>query len=225
MNPAPDIANPAAKPLFVCHSSRDRVTALEIVRELETTGIDCWIAPRDAMPGIPYGEQIVVAVEHASIVLLVFSESSDHSRAVLSEIELAANRNKMILPVRIADIPPSPGLEYYIRSIQWHDAFEPDRDAKIAQLVTRVTELLRDGDTEREPHARAPAAAILNAFPDAELLRTQTELTQYIGPIARILVARAAQKARTTVELYDLLAEEIDDPAERQRFRDGCNRH
>jgi hypothetical protein len=47
----------------------------------------------------------------------------------------------------------------------------------------------------------------------------QTELANYVGPIAKVLVARIARQARSAPELYDLLAQEIDDAADRERFR------
>ena len=53
----------------------------------------------------------------------------------------------------------------------------------------------------------------------AETLRkAETELAQYIGAMAKVIVKRAAAKARYESELYRLIAEEIKDPAERTIF-------
>ena len=53
----------------------------------------------------------------------------------------------------------------------------------------------------------------------AETLRqAETELAQYIGAMAKVIVKRAAAKARYESELYRLIAEEIKDPAERSIF-------
>ena len=48
--------------------------------------------------------------------------------------------------------------------------------------------------------------------------RVRTELAQYVGPMARILVNRGVKKARTLQQLYDILADEISNPEERRRF-------
>jgi serine/threonine-protein kinase len=47
------------------------------------------------------------------------------------------------------------------------------------------------------------------------------ELAQYVGPIARVLVKKAAKKCTTTREIYETVAHEIDSTADRQRFLSG----
>jgi serine/threonine protein kinase len=55
-------------------------------------------------------------------------------------------------------------------------------------------------------------------FEPAGLERLTRELANYVGPMARVLVNRAAKKAHTWKQLYDALALEIEEPAERKRF-------
>jgi serine/threonine-protein kinase len=50
------------------------------------------------------------------------------------------------------------------------------------------------------------------------LERARQALALHLGPVARILVARAAARARSEDELYELLAEAIDSPKEREAF-------
>ncbi|MGA3238003.1 MAG: serine/threonine-protein kinase [Bryobacteraceae bacterium] len=64
--------------------------------------------------------------------------------------------------------------------------------------------------------SRAPASAI--QFDPAALELCAQALAPYIGPIAKIVVARAARAARNAQELQSLLAEEIPAAADRQRF-------
>jgi serine/threonine-protein kinase len=65
---------------------------------------------------------------------------------------------------------------------------------------------------ERTPSA--PAAEF-----DPELLRNaKQKLAAVLGPIASILVDKAARKARSPRELYDALAAQIPNEAERQKF-------
>ncbi len=94
------------------------------------------------MPGIPYGQQLVNAIAAARIVLLVFSAGANDSRAVLSELELAASRKKIILPVRIEDVAPSATLEFYVRAIHWLDAATRPRDEAWSELLRDVRTLL-----------------------------------------------------------------------------------
>lgn len=210
--------------VFICHSSRDSATAFAACERLESHGIPCWIAPRDPVPGLPYGEQIVAAIEAATVVLLVFSTEANKSRAVLSEIELAANRDKIILPLRIADITPSGGLEYYIRSVHWHDAITPASDGHLESLVQRVEGLLDPTHAAPEPPPRVAAPAPRPHKPaaptiaEADLNEAASRLAAHLGPIAKLLVRRHAQTASNLDALYDALAAEIADTTERSRF-------
>ncbi len=74
----------------------------------------------------------------------------------------------------------------------------------------------------------APAAApsTTNSRPsDPNLLDTVSrELALYVGPIARVLVKRHAPKAASLDGLYKSLAEEIESPADRQKFLAARNR-
>ena len=170
MAPAPQV--------FICHSSIDAATAREICRRLEASGVGCWIAPRDPVPGVPYGEQIVDAIAASSVVLLVFSSNANASRPVLSELELAANRGKTILPVRIEDVAPSPSLEFYVRAIHWFDAATRPLDGVWPELISDVESLsraraTRDGDHRLRGKAVAARARAQNNLP--------SQLTTFVG--------------------------------------------
>lgn len=128
--------------VFICHSSKDRTLAFAACAKLEEAGVRCWIAPRDPNAGMPYGQQIVSAINLSRIVLLIFSGHSNESKAVLNEIELASNREKLILPFRIEEVSPSEGLEFYIRSVHWLDALTPPIEAKLSELTALVKRLL-----------------------------------------------------------------------------------
>lgn len=229
-----------ARPIFICHSSLDHDLAFAACAKLESAGINCWIAPRDPVPGLPYGQQIVHAIAESTIMLLVLSRNSNDSRAVLGEIELAANRSKIILPMRIEDVAPSEGLEYYIRSLHWHDVRAASQEANLGALVARVQGILKARhDAGAAPPAAKPAVPAVAAppvaavaeqpapaaagpvFSAAELAAVTARLAMYLGPVARVLVARYAQKAANLKDLCDALGAEISDPAERRRFLAG----
>jgi serine/threonine-protein kinase len=56
---------------------------------------------------------------------------------------------------------------------------------------------------------------------DDTVLRTvERQLAHYVGPMARVMIRRAAERTGDVDELYTLLAENISDPAHRQRFFD-----
>lgn len=67
--------------------------------------------------------------------------------------------------------------------------------------------------------ASAPAEASVHS--DADLDHISHDLATYIGPIAHILVRRAARESRTMNDLYHALAEEISSAAKREQFLAG----
>lgn len=67
---------------------------------------------------------------------------------------------------------------------------------------------------------RPPSAPAV--FDPAALDRMTQALAAHIGPIAKVVVERAARTARSVEELQNALAAEISSPADRQRFLAAC---
>ncbi len=68
------------------------------------------------------------------------------------------------------------------------------------------------------------AAAGTNALDANKLEEAKRKLTPFVGPAAKVLVDRAARKARTTQELYTILAEAIPSEGERASFLGSVKR-
>jgi hypothetical protein len=64
----------------------------------------------------------------------------------------------------------------------------------------------------------APDLSVSQKFSAVSLKQAETALAQHIGAIARVVVSRAAVKARDEAELYLLISDEIKDPVERKNF-------
>jgi len=62
---------------------------------------------------------------------------------------------------------------------------------------------------------------IAPALSEAEIERVQQDLARYIGPIAKVLVKRAAGSATSTAALREALAEHLEQAAERTTFLSG----
>ena len=123
---------------FISYASLDRAAA-EHVRELiESRGIPCWMAPRDIAPGKEYGEEIIRAIESASVLVLVFSEHVNASRHVVNEVSRAFSRNKMIMPIRIQDATPAKSLELFVSSSHWVDAWSEPLENRIERIAAAI---------------------------------------------------------------------------------------
>jgi hypothetical protein len=113
------------KEIFVSYSSKDKTTALAVLDALERAGLSCWMAPRDVLPGLEYGEAIIEAINRARVMVLVFSASANASPQIRREVERAVHKGVPIIPVRVEDVFPSRSLEYFLSSPHWLDALGP----------------------------------------------------------------------------------------------------
>jgi hypothetical protein len=131
-----------AHDVFISHSAKDKVTADAVCAMLESEGVRCWIAPRDVLPSMEWSEAIIDAIEECRIMVLVFTANANESPQIRREVERAVNRGVAILPVRIEDVLPGKGLEYFIGNVHWLDALNPPLEAHLKSLAGTIKILL-----------------------------------------------------------------------------------
>ena len=123
--------------VFISYSSKDREVAFKICNMLESTGLICWIAPRNVDGGKKYAREIIDAISESSVVLFILSRNSNISSHVESEIDIAFNNGKIIIPFRIDDTQISPELSYYINKRHYIDGM-PNLESSFQQLKESV---------------------------------------------------------------------------------------
>ena len=79
-----------AHDVFISYPSKDKPVADAACATLESSGVRCWIAPRDVSPGVAYAESLVNGLSNSRLMVLVFSANSNRSPQVLREVERAA---------------------------------------------------------------------------------------------------------------------------------------
>jgi hypothetical protein len=147
--------NSFKKSVFISHSGKNFSVADELRSALETRGVCCWIAPRDVPPGYQYGAAIVEAIRECSIVVLLLTEDSNQSKPVENEIECAFRNQKVIVPIRLRNVKPSTGLEFFISNAQWVDAFVTPLKTRVEQIINIVHALeMNQPIPEPEPEKR-----------------------------------------------------------------------
>jgi len=208
-----------ARDVFVSYSQPDRDCAFELTHHLEAKGFTVWIAPRDVSPAAEWAEEIIDAISAAKVMVLVFSESSNSSPQVRREVERAVHKDLRILPFRIENVLPSKSLEYFLSSQHWLDGFPSPREPHYERLCGCLRQWLSDaaGRPARPARPEQPAAT---AAPLAagQLRELETRLARILGPIAAVLIERAAADTPNFVELERRLAAELDSPEDRRRF-------
>jgi hypothetical protein len=233
--------------IFICHSSRDEAVARGIVQFLEARDIKCWISLRDVPPGQNYQETIVHALERAHGIVFLFSEFSAQSREIMKELSLAGGLAVPVFPIRLAPITPSGALRYELATRQWIDVFT-DPEAALDRLEQSIRDMLQrsappggaaaqpdEAVSEQAAAAAALATRTLNAqsakaAPRAPIVASESEefeairvlLARHIGPIARVMVQKAAVEAHTPDEFCERLAAHVGAPAEREAFRQAA---
>jgi serine/threonine protein kinase len=99
-------------------------------------------------------------------------------------------------------------------------AAEIEEPAVRAAFEKAFSEASRPTTKPGAPRTQTDPATAMAAsrFPLEVLERAERRLAEYIGGVARVLVKRAAMKARTEAELYVTLGEEIEDKEDRKAF-------
>jgi hypothetical protein len=207
-------------PVFVSYSQADRRLAFELVGYLEAKGLACWIAPRDITPSAEWAAEIIDAISTARLLVLVFSRGSNESPQVRREIERAVHKKVPVIAFRIEDVLPERSLEYFLSAQHWLDAFPGPQETHFEQLFKFLQR-----DLGRAPSARSPAppssvrdSARAPACTESQLMQLETQLAHFLGPIAKLLVKRAAPAATDVEDLRRRLAAEIESEPERRAF-------
>ena len=123
--------------VFISHSSKDKNVANQLCEYLEKNGINCWIAPRNVTAGLPYARAILQGIDDSTLMVLLFSDNSNRSRHVESEVDRAFNKEKVIIPFRIVDIAMSDVLSYYLGANHYIDGI-PDPTSAFEKLKNQI---------------------------------------------------------------------------------------
>ena len=127
--------------VFISYSSVDQKIAEGVCAYLEQYGIRCFVAYRDIPRGVVWAAAIVDALENARMMLVLFSRHFNESRQVDREIELAAEQDIPILTFRLSDAAFTGAKKYYLKNLNWIDAF-PNPEQCFGSLKNNVCLLL-----------------------------------------------------------------------------------
>jgi hypothetical protein len=155
---------------FISYSSKDKLAADAACAVLESSGVRCWIAPRDVTPGGEYGTAIVEAIERCRVMVLIFSSNANASAQIRREIERAVKKGVTIIPVRIEEVEPTQSMEYFLGAIHWLDALTPPLERHLQHLAETIKAMLqaKAGMPDDAKSAATPAARKSSAAPDVK---------------------------------------------------------
>lgn len=133
--------------VFISYSSKDQKVVEAVCAYLEQHNVRCFVAYRDIPKGVVWAKTIVEALDESAMMVVVFSEDFNLSDQVDREIELASEDKKPILTFRISDTMFKGAKKYYLKNINWIDAF-PHPEQVFDSLLDNICRLLGKPYTE-----------------------------------------------------------------------------
>ena len=127
--------------VFISYSSHDQKVVEGLCAYLEERKIRCFVAYRDIPRGVVWARAIVEALDESRMMIVVFSDHFNQSEQVDREIELASEDKKPILTFRITDDAFKGAKKYYLKNINWIDAF-PHPESIFDSVAENVAKLL-----------------------------------------------------------------------------------
>lgn len=146
------------------------------------------------------------------------------------EIATALGREIPVVPVLVggARMPKADQLPEDIRELAYRNSVELTHARWKSDVQVLGLALAPYVEAQPEPEPQLPAAAIPadaarpSGFDASLVSRVTHELACYIGPIAEVVVKRAAKRAASMPDLCNLVAQEIEANADRARFLANC---
>lgn len=178
--------------VFISYSSHDQKVVEGLCAYLEQHKIRCFVAYRDIPRGVVWARAIVEALDESSMMVVVFSDHFNNSDQVDREIELASEDRKPILTFRITDDAFKGAKKYYLKNLNWIDAF-PNPNKVFGSVLESVVRLLKLEDSS-------------SADTSAELINNG-ETQESAERKAREAREEAKCKAREEAEQQRMLAE------------------
>lgn len=208
-----DDARSDAESHFLSYSRADQEFALRLATDLRAEGISIFVDQWDIRPSEHWDRAIERAVDRCRGLVVIVSPRSIASDNVMDEISFAIEKRKSVLPVMIEKCV----LPLRITRMHVIDG-TGSYDMALQQCLA---ELGRTPVPERpiSPSARAARRPPLDPQIIADAKRG---LTDILGPIAKILVDKAALEANSPEELYSLLLARIQSADDRERFMNGA---
>ncbi len=137
--------------VFISYSTKDEEIANMVCNALESSGIKCWIAPRDITGGANWQPSITEAISESRVFIVIYSENSAQSPQVARELALADERSdhpRTIIPYKIDNTELVAGFKYYLVSSQWVTVDIANNDFKTESLISSVNKALGKEDAK-----------------------------------------------------------------------------
>lgn len=125
------------KNVFLSYAREDSAAVDEIRAGLEAAGHDVWLDTADVVGGEQWRAAIVEAIDDSDVVVVVLSHHSTVSGAVRTEVDIASEAQKQIVPITLDGEKPTGALRWNISGLQVID-MSSDRQDGIQALLAAL---------------------------------------------------------------------------------------
>lgn len=130
--------------IFICYARVDSVIVNTFVSKLKSAGFTVWIDKDGLYVGTKFKRKIVRAIEDSQVFLFFSSKDSNVSQWTAKEIGIAADRKKLIIPIKIDDTHYSPDLELDLINLDFVDYKDKSsRNQEFNKLKSTLDEILK----------------------------------------------------------------------------------
>jgi hypothetical protein len=192
------------KTYFLSYARLDERAALRFADDLIAAGVSVWVDQYDIRPSQHWDRAVETAVRGCQGMIVILSPRSAASPNVADEVAVAIEDGKDLIPILIetCTVPLRMTRMQFIDATRGHEG-----------ALQRVLQVIQA--------EAAPASAHQYEMHQLEqdvLRKAQRRLTGFMGPIAGVLVRRAAATAASEADLYHALAKSIPNPLEQETF-------
>ena len=139
----PDALAPESDIFISYAQDEDAAPALQLADELRNANATVWIAVDNIDGGQNYGPEVVAAIEGCKVFVVLASKSSLRSKHVATEIKLAFEADRPLLPLRLDDTSYPDDVRYWLTGSNWIDIWGPKN-----QWLAKVLHALRSYGVE-----------------------------------------------------------------------------
>lgn len=131
------------KDIFISYSRMDSELVNQIYERLEKSGYKCWLDMDGMYSGVSFKKVIVDAIKQSKFLLFMSSENSNKSRNVISEVSIAVEYGKKIIPVRLDMSPYSESIEYDIINHDYVVYDQTRQEDSFKELLKKIVSTLK----------------------------------------------------------------------------------
>jgi hypothetical protein len=123
--------------IFISYSRADKSIVDEFINQLEAAGHPVWVDREGIRGGEQWRQEIVEAIEQNDVFLLVLTHNSIKSDHVRTEVDLAKESRKKIIPVAMQRVEIPTSMKYQLAGLQRINMY-PDHEDGFRELLASL---------------------------------------------------------------------------------------